>query len=156
MQIDIVCVGKLKEKYYREAQEHYKKLLSRFAKVNIIEVADISLDGVKSEKEIQKIREKECAAALKHLQGYVIACDMAGRKFSSQEFSEFIQTQALKTGRFTVIIGGSAGLSDEAKKSADAIVSFSDMTMPHRLFRIVLLEQIFRAFKIAAGETYHK
>lgn len=156
MQIDIICVGKLKEKYFKEAQEHYTKLLSRFAKVNIIEIPDISLENVKTLKEEQKIKEKECEAALKYLKGYAIACDPLGKKFTSEEFSRFIQNEASQNGRISFVIGGSLGLDEKIKKRADALLSFSDMTMPHRLFRIVLLEQIFRAFKIANNETYHK
>lgn len=156
MQIDMVCIGKLKEKYFKEAQEHYIKLLSRFAKVNIVEIPDISLENVKSVKEEQKIKEKECGAALKYLKGFVIACDPLGRKYTSEEFSRFMQNEASKNGRISFVLGGSLGLDDKIKKRADALVSFSDMTMPHRLFRIVLLEQLFRAFKIANGETYHK
>lgn len=156
MRIDVVCIGKLKEKYYKEAQEHYLKLLKRFAEIRIIEIPDISLENVKSEKEEQKIRERECANALKYLNGYVIACDLKGRKFTSPAFSEFFVGKASESGRVTIVIGGSLGLDETIKKRADALVSFSDMTVPHRLFRIVLLEQLFRAFKIARGETYHK
>lgn len=155
MSIDIVCIGKLKEKYYKEAQSHYIKLLSRFAKVNVIEVADISLEGVKSEKEERKVKDRECSEALKRAKGYIIACDTAGVKYNSEGFSRFIADKAAQ-GNISIIIGGSLGLNDEVKNKADSIISFSDMTLPHRLFRIVLLEQLFRAFKIDAGETYHK
>lgn len=156
IKIDVVCIGKLKEKYYKEAQQHYLKLLSRFAKVNVTEISDISLDNVKSEKEELKIKERECLAASKYLKGYVIALSSEGRKFTSEEFADFVVKEASATGAVTFVIGGSLGLDGAIKKRADAVISFSDMTMPHRLFRIVLLEQIFRAFKIANNETYHK
>ncbi len=149
IKIDILCVGKLKEGYYSRAQAEYIKMLGRFCDARVVEVMDEPDSGGAKRKEGEKL--------LKRCSGYVVACDMRGKKFTSEGFSKKME-EAMNAGAGSMcfVVGGSNGLSDEVLERAALAVSFSDMTMPHRLFRIVLLEQIYRAFKIMRGETYHK
>lgn len=157
MKIQFVCVGKLKEAHYREAQAEYAKMLGRFCDVQVIEVPDESLPRTQSAKQETLARQAEGKRILEKCEGYVIACDMRGKAFSSEAFSARLQAVMLSGGStVTFAIGGSTGLSDEVRSRADLLLSFSPMTLPHRLFRIVLLEQVYRAFKIMNGETYHK
>ena len=157
MEIRIVCCGRIREKYLQEAAAEYIKMTGRFCKVDVIELADEPLTGVKSAADEKKVLEKEAAKIRPHLKGYVIATDVQGRKMDSFGFSDCIRDIFDKGNScITFVIGSSMGLSEDLKNEADLRVSFSDMTMPHRLFRVVLLEQIFRAFKIMNGETYQK
>lgn len=153
--IKLICVGKLKEKYYMAAQAEYKKMLSRFADVDITEVPDQPLlkngagDGPALRAEAERI--------LPLLRGRVVACDIEGEQMKSEAFAAYIQScMESGAGELCFVVGGSAGLAEDVKKRADLRLSFSRMTMPHRLFRIVLLEQVYRAYKIINGETYHK
>lgn len=150
-------MGKLKEDFYTKAQAEYTKMLARFCDVVIDELPDEPLSNVKGEKAQAAVREAEGKRILDRCDGYVIACDVRAGQLSSEAFARKIDT--LMTGGNSVIsfvIGGSLGLSGEVKSRADLRLSVSEMTMPHRLFRIVLLEQVFRAFKILNHETYHK
>lgn len=133
-------------------------MLSRFADVSITEVAEEPLQNVSSGKEIEDVKEKEGMRLLeKCKQGIILACDPKGKKFSSEAFAAELEKLLGKSGGvFNFLVGGSYGLSPEVLSRADVCVSFSDMTMPHRLFRVVLMEQVYRAFKIMNGETYHK
>jgi 23S rRNA (pseudouridine1915-N3)-methyltransferase len=152
MKINIICVGKLKEKYLIEAQDEYIKRLSRFCDVKITEVSD-------GKDDIPDAMEKEGARILSKIQpkDYVICLAKEGMKFDSEAFSEkIISVFDLSNPVIDFVIGGSLGLSDSVKKRADMLLSFSDMTFPHRLMRVILLEQLFRAFKIANNESYHK
>lgn len=150
-------MGKLKEKYYLAAQAEYVKMTSRFAQTEIIEVADEPLSGVKSEAGEMAVLDAEAQRILPHLSGHVVVCDVGGQQKSSEEFAAYIGNRMLQgDGEITFVIGGSIGLGAEIKKKAALRLSISCMTMPHRLFRIVLLEQIYRAFKILNKETYHK
>lgn len=147
----------MKEKYYLEAQKEYTKMLSRFAQVNVCELQDEPLSNVKSEAEEKEALRKEAKKIEEKLKGLVIALCIEGKQYSSEEFAEVIK-EKMNGGvsEITFVIGSSLGMAEEIKKKAGIKLSFSKMTLPHRLFRIVLLEQIYRAFKIMAGETYHK
>ncbi|MBC5647760.1 23S rRNA (pseudouridine(1915)-N(3))-methyltransferase RlmH [Christensenella tenuis] len=157
MKIKIVCVGKLKEDFYEKAQAEYTKMLGRFCTLHIEELPDEPLTNVKGEKAEQAVKAAEGERILRKCEGYVIACDVRGKEMSSESFAE--KVGSLMSGgnsTLTFVIGGSLGLSADVLGRADLRLSLSRMTLPHRLFRIVLLEQVFRAFKILRGETYHK
>lgn len=156
LHVCIVCVGKLKEKYFREAESEYAKRLKRYCDLKIIEVKDETPRDASPHSE-EQARRVEGDRITGHLRGYVIACDVKGGTFNSETFSAMLEGLTLGgESHVTFVIGGSTGLSDAVLARANLRVSFSRMTMPHRLFRIVLLEQIYRAFRIARGETYHK
>lgn len=158
MNIKLITVGKLKEKYFKDAVLEYSKRLSRFGKIEIIEVPDEKIPNSPSEKEIKLIKEKEGRAILSQIKEntYFIALCIEGKELTSEKLAEKISTLAMNPGNVTFAIGGSLGLSDEAKKRADMQLSFGKMTLPHQLMRVVLLEQIYRALKINANESYHK
>lgn len=159
MKITLITVGKVKEKYWRDALAEYEKRLSKFCKLNIYEVADEKTPDNASETINQQILKKEGdrITALLPKDSYVIAMAIEGKKYDSVSFSKMIQEHALRgINHFTFIIGGSLGILEEIKKQADLKVSFSDMTFPHQLMRVLLLEQIYRAFKISSNEPYHK
>lgn len=142
--INIVCVGKIKEEFYRGAVTEYLKRLSRFAKVEIRELAE------------GKDLEEEAQGILRAAKGFVIALCVEGKKVSSEGLASKIKTLSDKGEEITFIIGSSCGLSNAVKNEADLKLSFSDMTFPHQLMRVILLEQIYRAFMINSGSTYHK
>jgi len=150
--IKIICVGKIKEKFYREAIEEYKKRLSKYTKLTIIEVEDINLDNE------DLIKQKEKELIIKHIEkkDYVITLEIEGKEISSIELSKKIEEIEQINPNITFIIGGSHGLDDELKKTSNFKLSFSKLTFPHQLFRVVLLEQIYRAYKIKNNESYHK
>ena len=159
MNIRILTVGKIKEKYFRDAIEEYRKRLGRYCTVNFIQVEDEKTpDGAAPALEDQ-IRRTEGQRLLKHLKedDYVIALAIEGRMQDSVELSENINRLMLQ-GRssLTFIIGGSLGLSGEVLAKADVRVSFSDMTFPHQMARVILLEQLYRGYRIRNGEPYHK
>mgnify|MGYP004618900875 CR=1 FL=1 len=147
--IKIVCVGKIKEKFFREAIEEYEKRLSKYTKLEIIEIHDES-NGNVLEKEanniLKNIREKD----------YVIDLEIEGNILSSEQLATKIDNIQLNYSNITFVIGGSYGLSKLVKERSNYHLSFSKMTFPHQLFRIILLEQIYRSFKINNNETYHK
>ncbi|MCO8193519.1 MULTISPECIES: 23S rRNA (pseudouridine(1915)-N(3))-methyltransferase RlmH [Anaerofustis] len=157
MNINIICVGKLKEKYWVMAENEYSKRLSRFVKLNLIQLPDEKLTGNDSLDNIAKEKEGEKIISKIPKNSFVIAMDIKGKQLSSEEFSKQIENLSI-TGKsnITFIIGGSLGISDSVLKKADKKISFSKMTFPHQLFRIMLLEQIYRSFKIINNETYHK
>lgn len=142
--INIVCVGKIKEEFYRNAITEYLKRLSRFAKVEIKEIAE----GKDLEEEAQDI--------LRASRGYIIALCIEGKKLSSEGLAQEIKSLTDKGGEITFIIGSSTGLSKAVKDKADLKLSFSDMTFPHQLMRVILCEQVYRAFMIISGSAYHK
>ena len=143
--IRIICVGKIKEKFYQDAILEYLKRLQRFHHIEIIEVPDSDMNCEK-ELILKRIHEKD----------YVVTLEIEGKEMTSLEFSQFLDKTFLKTGMVTFIIGGSDGLHVEVKNRANAKISFSRLTFPHQLFRVILLEQIYRSFKILANESYHK
>ena len=156
--INIVCVGKIKEQYLKDAINEYSKRLSRYCKLNIIEVPDEKIPEKSNSTISEEIKEKECLNISNHLpkDTFPICLDLKGKEFSSEEFSKNIETLSLVTSSITFIIGGSLGLSTDLLKQANQKICFSKMTFPHQLIRVFLLEQIYRAFKISNGETYHK
>lgn len=159
MQITIVAVGKMKEVPMVKVMEEYIKRLGKYCRLNIIEVPDEKAPENISQKEMDQVKRAEGNGILKHISDgqYVIALDIRGKMLSSEELAEKLNSLALKgDSRVAFIIGGSLGLSDDVLKRADFRLSFSPMTFPHQLMRIILLEQIYRAFKIIRGETYHK
>lgn len=156
LHVHVICVGKLKEKYFREAAAEYSKRLRKYCDLRIIEVKDETpMDETPRADELARNIEGDRITA--HLKGVVVACDPRGRAFTSEGFSSYLEGVSLDGGSYvSFVIGGSTGLSQAILERADMRMSFSKMTMPHRLFRIVLLEQIYRAFRIERGETYHK
>ncbi|MBU5294433.1 23S rRNA (pseudouridine(1915)-N(3))-methyltransferase RlmH [Anaerosalibacter bizertensis] len=159
MNIIIIGVGKIKEKFMQEGIKEYSKRLSRYCKLKILEVADESTPENLSEKGIEIIKEKEGKRILSKISNnsYIISLDIKGKNFSSEEFSKKIEDIALGgTNDITFIIGGSLGLSEEILNKSNLKLSFSKMTFPHQLMRMILLEQIYRGFRIMKGEPYHK
>ena len=159
MKITVLCVGKIKEKFYRDAIEEYEKRLSRYCKLEIIEVADEKTPDNASELVEQQIKEKEAERMEKYLKDGAFVCALAidGKQLDSVELSEKIE--GLGTGgtsHIIFMIGGSLGMSDQLLKQADMKLSFSKMTFPHQLMRVILLEQIYRAYRIMNHEPYHK
>ena len=159
MKITIICVGKIKEKFYTEAVKEYSKRLSRYCSLNIIEVADEKTKEQASETEITLVKKKEGERILKalHEDGYVIALAINGTQSDSIGLAEKIEKLGLSgISHVYFIIGGSLGLSDEVLSRADEQLSFSKMTFPHQLMRVILLEQIYRSYRIMNHEPYHK
>ncbi|MCB6994417.1 23S rRNA (pseudouridine(1915)-N(3))-methyltransferase RlmH [bacterium 210820-DFI.6.37] len=159
MKITLITVGKIKEKYLKDAISEYSKRLSKYCRLEIIEVADEKTPDQAGEARENSIRNKEGERILKHIRDdmYVITLEIAGKMLSSEELSARIGTLGLQ-GKSSVafVIGGSIGLGKEVLSRSDYALSFSKMTFPHQLMRVILLEQIYRSFKILKGETYHK
>ena len=156
MKFRIVAVGKIKEKYLTDAINEYAKRISRFATVEIVEVDECKSSGASGEKELARVKKQEGEAIISKLDGYVVAMDIDGQLVSSEQFSAHIVQQKQRYSTFTFVVGGSNGLSDEVKQRADLRCSFGKITLPHQLFRVVLLEQLYRACCIENGITYHK
>ena len=151
--VNVVCVGTIKENYWVMAINEYLKRLQKFCKLNMIEVPETS---TKSKTSIQQIVALESQNLLKQLRGYVVVLDIKGKQQSSEELADFFNKTALSFSEITFVIGGSFGLSNELKQKADMLLSFSKVTFPHQLMRVILLEQIYRAFTINNNITYHK
>lgn len=143
--IKIIAIGKIKEKYLKDAINEYLKRLSKYTKVEIVELDDSNINNEK-ELILKNIKEKD----------YVITLEIEGSTYTSIEFSKRIEKQLIQNSNICFIIGGSDGLHDEIKNIAKEKISFSTMTFPHQLFRVLLLEQIYRAYKITNNESYHK
>ena len=159
MKIKVVTVGKLKEKYLKDGIAEYSKRISRFAKLEMIELADEKTPDRASESENQKILEIEGQRILSKVgdRDFVIVLAIEGKTFSSEEFSQQLEETSIKGfSTLTFIIGGSLGLAPIVKKRANLSVSFGRLTLPHQLMRLVLVEQIYRAFTIQQGSPYHK
>lgn len=159
MKITVICVGKLKEKYLQMAIDEYSKRLSRYCKLEIIELPDEKAPETMSESQELEVIYKEGSRILKVIpnSSYVIALAIEGKQRSSEELSQYIEKLGVEgKGHLTFIIGGSLGLSQEVLKQVNDLLSFSKMTFPHQLMRVILLEQIYRGFKIIKGEPYHK
>lgn len=157
--ITLITVGKIKEKYFTDAIAEYSKRLGRYCKLNIIELKDEPTPDNPSENERQQVLKKEGARILEKIPKscYVVPLCIEGKQKTSEELSEFIQKTATDGyNEIVFIIGGSMGICDEVKAKADFKLSFSKMTFPHQLMRVILLEQIYRAFNIADGGKYHK
>lgn len=159
MKIKIVAVGNIKEDYLKKGIEMYVTRISGYAKVEIIEVNESKLKDNPHESEIEKVKKEEGQRILSKIKSseYVINLDLNQKQFDSIEFSNFIQNKLSEGGSsITFVIGGSYGLSDEAKARANSSISLSKMTFLHQMTRLILLEQIYRSFKILNNETYHK
>ncbi|PAE18832.1 23S rRNA (pseudouridine(1915)-N(3))-methyltransferase RlmH [Bacillus sp. 7504-2] len=159
MNISIITVGKLKEKYLKQGIDEYLKRMSAYAKVEIIEVADEKAPEILSESEMLQVKEKEGERILAklHPDTYVIALAIEGKQKSSEELADTLDKLATYgKSKIAFVIGGSLGLSQQVLQRSDEKLSFSKMTFPHQLMRLVLVEQIYRAFRINRGEPYHK
>lgn len=156
--INIVCIGKLKETYLKNAINEYSKRLNKYCKLSILELPDEKIPDKLNESISNEIKKKESNSLLNHIKkdAYIICLDLTGKELSSEEFSKTIENLSLQTSNITFVIGGSLGLSSDILKKAHQKICFSKMTFPHQLIRVFLLEQIFRGFKISNGETYHR
>lgn len=157
LHIDIVCVGKIREKYLKDAIDEYKKRLSKYCILNIIELPDEKLPSKLNDSISFEIKQKESNLILSHIKkdSYVIALDLKGKNYTSVEFSNKIQDLSLITSHITFLIGGTLGMTEELLSNTKELICFSKMTFPHPLIRLFLLEQLFRVFKIMNGENYH-
>lgn len=159
MKITLVTVGKIKEKYLKDAIAEYSKRLSRYCKLEIIEVADEKTPDQASELMEENIRNKEGERILKHIRDdmYVISLEIEGNMLSSEKLAQKIETLGIQgDSSIAFVIGGSIGLGKEVLKRSNYALSFSKMTFPHQLMRVILLEQVYRSFRIINGEPYHK
>ena len=159
MKITVLCVGKIKEKFFADAIKEYSKRLSRYCKLEIMEVVDEKTPDGASDLVVSQIKDKEAERMEKYLpdSAYVIALAIEGKKLTSEKLAEKIDTLGITgTSHLVFLIGGSLGMSDRLLKRADYLLSFSDMTFPHQLMRVILLEQIYRSYRIIHGEPYHK
>ena len=156
--INIVCIGKIKESYLKDAISEYSKRLSKYCKLTILELPDEKIPDKLNESISNEIKNKESNLILNHIKkdSYIICLDLTGKELTSEDFSKNIEKLSLETSSITFVIGGSLGLSPEILKKSHQKICFSKMTFPHQLIRVFLLEQIFRAFKISNGETYHR
>ncbi|MCM1056180.1 MAG: 23S rRNA (pseudouridine(1915)-N(3))-methyltransferase RlmH [Firmicutes bacterium] len=159
MKISIVCVGKLKESFYRDAVDEYVKRLGRYCKPEIIEVPDEKTPEGAGPALEEQIKAKEGGRILEKLRedAFVCTLEIGGRKLSSEDLAQWLEKLTISgTSHIAFVIGGSLGLHEDVCKRADMNLSFSDMTFPHQLMRVILTEQIYRAFRIINGEPYHK
>ncbi len=150
--IKIICIGKIKEKYLNDAISEYKKRITKYHQIEIFELEDVSLP----DKKIILKKEAEKLLKILNKKDYLITLELEGNQITSEEFANKISQTFLENSNITFIIGGSYGLDEEIKKLSNYKLSFSKMTFPHQLFRVILLEQIYRAFKIINNEEYHK
>lgn len=158
LNINIVCVGKLKETYLKDAIAEYSKRLSKFCNLHIIELNDEKLPSKINDSIIKEIKNKESNKIIQNIKkdSFVICLDLKGKQLSSEEFSKKIEDISLNyNSSITFIIGGTLGLTNEVLTLSNESICFSKLTFPHQLIRLFLLEQLFRAFKISNNETYH-
>ena len=156
MTFKLVVVGKIKEEYFRSAIDEYVKRISRFAKVQIVEVAECTFNGVPNAAEIERILNTEGENILQKAEGCLVALDIGGQEVSSTQLAEQIDRFTQRYSTITFVIGGSYGLSSEVKARADLRLSFGRITLPHQLCRVVLCEQLYRACAIRNNVPYHK
>ncbi|MBQ6236062.1 MAG: 23S rRNA (pseudouridine(1915)-N(3))-methyltransferase RlmH [Clostridia bacterium] len=158
MTVRVVCVGKLKEKYFEDACAEFQKRLSRFVTLEIVELADEKAPESLHPKDADLVREKEGKRILKAIgsKDFVVALAIDGRQMTSEQFAAYLAEKEAEARPLTFVIGGSLGLSHEVYARANAKLSFSKMTFPHRIARLLLLEQLYRGYKINAHEAYHK
>ncbi|MBQ2986636.1 MAG: 23S rRNA (pseudouridine(1915)-N(3))-methyltransferase RlmH [Tyzzerella sp.] len=159
MKITVITVGKIKEKYLKDAIEEYSKRLSKYCRLEIIEVADEKTPDNASEVVEDSIRSKEAERILKYVKddAYVITLEIGGKQLSSEELADKIDKLGVQgTSHIIFIIGGSIGLGKEVLNKSNYALSFSKMTFPHQLMRVILLEQVYRSYRIINGEPYHK
>lgn len=158
LSINLICIGKIREKFLKDAIDEYSKRLSKYCKLNILELSDEKIPDKTNINIENEIKSKECDKILSHIKkdSYIISLDLSGKEFSSEQFSKNIENISMQSSNITFIIGGSLGLTEKVLNISNQKICFSKMTFPHQLIRVFLLEQIFRAFKISNGETYHK
>lgn len=159
MKITLITVGKIKERYFREALEEYSKRLSKYCKLEIIEVSDEKTPDKASTAEEEIIKEKEAGRIQKHIkeEAFVYTLEISGKKMDSVSFAGQIENIGISgKSHIQFVIGGSLGIHESISRRADTKISFSDMTFPHQLMRVILLEQIYRSYRIISGEPYHK
>lgn len=159
LHINIICVGKIKEKYLQDAIQEYSKRLSKYCSLNIVELNDEKVPQNLNDSLTNQIKEKESNNIISHIDksSYVLSLDLKGKQYSSEDFSKKINEISLNgSSSITFIIGGTLGLSNNVLNNSNESICFSKMTFPHQLIRVFLLEQIFRAFKISNNETYHR
>ncbi len=159
MKISIICVGKLKEKYWNMAIDEYSKRLGKYVKLEIIEVPDEKAPESMSLAEEEIVKRKEGERILKNIKddAYCVALAIEGKNLSSEELADFVEKTTLRgVSHIVFVIGGSLGLSKDVMSRANYYLSFSKMTFPHQMMRVILLEQIYRAIKINKNEPYHK
>lgn len=150
--IKILCVGKIKEKFFKEAIEEYLKRISKYSKLEVIEVNDVDLNN----KELNLEKERDNLLKYINEKDYIVTLEIDGKQMNSEDFSQIIDKTLINYSNITFIIGGSYGIHKDIKDKSNLKLSFSKMTFPHQLFRIILLEQIYRGFKIIKNESYHK
>ena len=158
MNITVVCIGKLKEKYWVDAVKEYSKRLGGYCNLEIVELKEARLTGSSAAEEaaVKKAEGQEILKKIKDNQ-YVITLEIGGKKLSSEKLAEKIDTLSINgDSNIAFVIGGSLGLDEAVSKRSDFKLSFSDMTFPHQMMRVILLEQVYRSFKIIRNETYHK
>lgn len=158
LSIEVICVGKLKEEYLKNAISEYSKRLSKYCNLIITELSDEKLPNKLNINIINDIKDKECEKIISHIKkgSYVICLDLKGNNLSSEEFSQKLDSISLNFNSYiTFIIGGTLGLNEKVLNISNEKLCFSKMTFPHQLIRVFLLEQLFRAFKISKGEIYH-
>ena len=159
MNITVICIGKLKESYWRDAVKEYSKRLGGYCSLDIVELKESRLAANPSPADELAVKVKEGEEILSHIRpsSWVVTLEIQGKKLSSEKLAEKIEDWSLE-GRsdLVFVIGGSLGLSPDVSKRADFKLSFSDMTFPHQMMRVILLEQIYRSFRITRGEPYHK
>ncbi len=159
IKISIVCVGRIKEKYWTGAIDEYSKRLSRYCRLDIAEVQDEKTPDGASDAICDQIKKKEAERILSKIDDKALVCtlEIKGKKLTSEGFSEFLEQSASKgISHIQFVIGGSLGLHDSVLKRSDMGISFSDMTFPHQMMRVILLEQIYRGYRIMNNEPYHK
>jgi len=157
MNINLIVTGKLKEKYLTDACNEYIKRLNGFCNLKVYELSECKLSDKPSEKEIEKCLETEAKAIMKVCRGYVIAMCIEGKQLSSEKFAQKLENAGVNgNSTVSIIIGSSFGIADSIKNMADMKLSMSEMTFPHQLARVMVLEQIYRAFQILSGGKYHK
>ncbi len=159
MKVTVACVGKIKEKYFTDAIKEYSKRLSRYITLEIAEMPDEKCPESLSDKQAEQVKSAEGDRLLRVIKdgSYVIALAIDGKKYTSEGFSSLFSESMVKgISHITFVIGGSLGLADKVLKRADSKISFSDMTFPHQLMRVILLEQVYRAYRIIKNEPYHK
>lgn len=158
LSINIICIGKIKEKFFKEAINEYSKRLSKYCKLNILELPDEKIPNKINCNIENEIKAKECNNIINHIKkdSYIICLDLNGKELTSEELSKNIEKISIQYSQITFIIGGSLGINEKILNISNQNICFSKMTFPHQLIRIFLLEQLFRAFKISNNEPYHK
>ena len=158
LHINIICVGKIKENFFKDAINEYSKRLGKYCSLNILELSDQKLPEKLNDSIIEQIKNSESENIINHLSNssYNICLDLTGKEYSSTDFANKINELQQTNSSITFIIGGSLGMNDKLKNMCDEKICFSKMTFPHQMIRVFLLEQIYRSFKIINNESYHK